>query len=72
MTIHEMRKRVRAEYPHVRIKVRTVGFQDLARADRKCLTIEGDRSADEVATINEWAREAGVAPDGNARFYGEA
>lgn len=71
MTVAELRKRVRAGYPHVKISVRTVGFQDLARQDAKCLTIKGDRSVDELAAINDWAREAGVVPDGNARFYGE-
>lgn len=69
MTVSELRRNVRQTFPHVTIKVRTVSFVDLARASRQALTITGDRSAAEVETINGWAREAGILPDGNIRFY---
>jgi len=69
MTISEFRKKVKEAYPHVTITVRTVDFTDLVRATAKCLTVKGDRSADELAQINAWAKEAGIVQDGNVRFY---
>jgi len=66
MTVAEFRKRVRAEFPHVKVSVRTVGFHDLARCSAKCLTIKGDRKG-EAGVINGYARRAGVVPDGNVR-----
>src|SRR5437016_6091358 len=69
MDVAELRRRVRAQYPHVKISVRTINFVDLMRESRKCLTIEGDRSAEEVQQINAWAKEAGIVPDGSIRGY---
>ena len=69
MTEHEVRREVKALYPHFKLTIRTVHFSDLARASRKCLKIEGDRNAAEVLDINLMARSAGIIPDGNLRFY---
>ena len=71
MSVREFRQKVREAYPHVTVRVRTVDFTDLARTDAKCLTVEGDRTFEELQTINEWAREAGILPDGNVRYYGD-
>ncbi len=71
MTTAEFRRKAREAYPHIKVRVRTVDFTDLARTKKKCLTIEGDRSIDEVVKVNGWAREAGIVPDGNARLYKE-
>jgi hypothetical protein len=68
MTIAEFRKRVKHDFPHVTITVRTVNFSDLARASRACLTVTGDAPG-ECGTINQWAREAGIVPDGNIRCF---
>ena len=68
MTTNEFRGLVRKHFPHVAVKVKTVSFQDLARADAKCLTVAGDRTASELIQINDWARQAGIVPDGNLRF----
>jgi hypothetical protein len=69
MTIAEFRRMVKENYPHVTIKVRTVSFQDLARISAKCLTVEGERSWQELAQINEWASQAGITQDGSLRGY---
>lgn len=69
MTVHEFRKKVKAAYPSVRVRVRTVSFQDLARCSRLCLSIDGDTDIEQVRTINAWAKEAGILPDGNIRGY---
>ena len=71
MTIAEFRKNVKASYPHIKVSVKTVSFADLARAERKCLTITGDRNREELAQVNAWAKEAGILPDGSIRFYKE-
>ena len=67
MTIAEFRKKVKTQYPHVKVSIRTVSFADLARDEKKCLTVSGDHSG-ELAQINAWAREAGIVPDGNIRM----
>lgn len=69
MTITEFRRKVRKAYPHIKARVRTVDFTDLARTKKKCLTIDGDLNIDEVMNINLWATEAGILPDVNARSY---
>lgn len=67
MTPHEFRKTVKQRWPHVKVKLRTVSFQDLARASAICLTLDGDKSG-ECAEINALAKLAGIVPDGNIRF----
>lgn len=69
MTISDFRRRVRDRYPHITMKVRTVSFQDLARASAKVLTVDGDRSYAEIAQVNEWAEAAGIVPDRSIRFF---
>ncbi len=71
MTIADFRRYVRTFYPHVRVSIRTVSFVDLARTSAKVLTITGDRDSSETSVINKWAKEAGVIPDGNIRYYGK-
>ena len=66
--VSQFRKKVKEVYPHVKVSIRTVSFQDLARADRKCLTVSGDRQG-ELQQINAWAKDAGIIPDGNIRFF---
>ena len=68
MTVTEFRKQVKTTYPHVKVSVRTVSFQDLARCSRLCLSVSGERKG-ELAAINALAKEAGILPDGNVRFY---
>ncbi len=68
MTTHAFRTLVRTHYPHVKVTVKTVSFQDLARSDAKCLTVSGDKTRVELAQINRWAKEAGVLPDTSLRF----
>ncbi len=69
MQLKAFRSMVRSTFPHVKVSVRTVGFQDLARCDAKCLTVLGDRSFDELQAINAWAAEAGIVPDKALRTY---
>lgn len=69
--IKQFRRKVKEKYPHVKISIRTVGFSDLARASKKALTVSGERQG-ELAEINAWAKEAGILPDSNIRFYKEA
>ena len=69
MTIIQMRALVRDRFPHVRISVKTVSFEDLARGESKCLTITGEKSAAELQLINQWAKDCGVLPDTSLRFY---
>ena len=69
MTIATFRRMVRELYPHVKVTVRAVDFTDLARVTKKCLTVSGDRDSIELSTINGWAKQAGIVPDGNLRFY---
>ena len=68
MTVSEFRKKVKTDYPHIKISIKTASFSDLARAEKKCLTVEGDREG-ELAQINEWAQEAGIIRDTNIRFF---
>jgi hypothetical protein len=68
MTIAQFRREVKTCWPHVKIKIRTVGFSDLARASAKCLTVSGDKRGD-LSHINALAKQAGVLPDGNARCF---
>lgn len=70
MTEREFRAKVKATYPDVKIAVRTVSFVDLARTSRKCLKIHEPPGTpiETVRTINGWAREAGIVPDGNVRM----
>lgn len=69
MTERELRAMVKANYPHIKIKIRTVDFTDLARRSAKCLTVIGDKNANELLYINTAARQAGIVPDGNIRIY---
>ena len=68
MTTNEVRRRVRDAYPHITITVRTVSFEDLARASKKCLRVVGDRTHEELAQVNAWASDAGILPDTSLRF----
>lgn len=67
-SISDFRKEVKCNWPHVTVSVKTVGFSDLARCSRKCLTVKGDRKGD-LQHINAIARLAGIIPDGNIRFF---
>jgi len=69
MTTHQFRQQVRATFPHVTVKVRTVSFADLARDSKQCLTVEGERAIEELIAINALALKAGILPDTNIRFY---
>lgn len=68
MTEHEFRREVKACWPYVTVKIRTVGFSDLARGSAKCLTVAGDRRGD-LSHINALAKLAGVLPDKNCRMF---
>lgn len=70
LTVAEFRKEVKVGWPYVKVRVQTVGFVDLARESRKCLTVEGDRKGD-LQHINSLARRAGIVPDGNIRCFKE-
>jgi hypothetical protein len=41
----------------------------LARGEAKALTVTGERSIEELKTINTWATECGIMPDTSIRFY---
>jgi len=69
MTINELRKYVKEKYPHIKITVKTLSFQDLARCSKKCLNISGDTCWQECKDINDKAEEMGIVPDGNVRCY---
>lgn len=71
MTVAEFRKKTRAAYPHVTVRVRTVSFAEcwLGFGSAKCLTLEGERSVDELRIINDWAKDAGILRDGAVHFY---
>lgn len=70
MTTFQFRQQVREHYPHLRVKVRTVSFMDLARGRARCLTIVGRmQSPHEHAEINTWAKLAGILPDTSVRVY---
>ena len=69
MTENELRKYVKATYPHIKIKIKTVSFIDLCRDTKKCLTITGDKFWKEVKDINEKADAMGVLIDSNIRCY---
>lgn len=69
MEIKEFRRKIKANYPHVQIKIKTTSFMDLARGEKKTLKIINDNSLEELNQINNWAKEAGVLPDGGIRFY---
>jgi hypothetical protein len=66
MNISQFRKAVKTEFPHVKISIRTVNFQDLARDSKKFLTVNNENQ-EELITINAWAREVGIMPDTNIR-----
>lgn len=63
MTIAEFRRAIKTHYPHVTIKVKTVSFMDLARCERKCLTVEGEKNSYELGAINALAAMAGILGD---------
>ena len=69
LTIAEFRKKVKQQFPHVKLSIRTVSFQDLARCSRKCLELANMQSFTEHGTINDWARQAGVIPDTSIHGY---
>ncbi len=70
MTVFQFRQRVREHYPHLRVKVQTVSFYDLARGGARYLTIVGRmQSALEHARVNTWAKEADIVPDTRVRVY---
>jgi len=68
MTEKELRKAVKEKYPHIKISIKKVSFQDLARGSKKVITITGDRNKDELKEINDWAFDAGILRDTNIRF----
>lgn len=63
MTVPEFRKRVKLEYPHIKISVRTVSFSGFGYDSAKFLTITGAHYTHETQTINAWAEEVGLMPD---------
>jgi hypothetical protein len=69
MTTAYFRKLVKTNFPHVTIKIKTVSFEDLARASKQSLKISGEKNAEETAAINGWAKDAGILPDGNIKSY---
>ncbi len=70
MTVFQFRQRVGEHYPHLRVKVQTVSFLDLANGGARCLTIVGRmQSPQEHAQVNTWAKEADVLPDTSVRVY---
>ena len=69
MTTHQFRQQVKQVFPHVTVKVKTVSFEDLARASKQCLTVTGERAIEELIAINALAMKAGILPDTNIRFY---
>jgi hypothetical protein len=69
LTIADLRRNVKKQYPHVKISIRTVSFQDLARCSRKCLEISQAKGIDEIIAINAWAKQAGVIQDSSMRFF---
>jgi hypothetical protein len=71
MTEFEFRKTVKSQYPHVKIKIKTVSFSDLARVSKKVLTVEGEKDHLELKAINDMARELNIVPDISIRFYQE-
>lgn len=60
----EFRRCVKAEFPHISVKVRTVHFDG---DPRQCLTITGEKHIAEVRAVNEWARQAHILRDSNVR-----
>lgn len=68
ITISQFRREVKTTWPHVTVKIKTTSFADLARADKKCLTVSGDK-AGELVHINALAKQAGILPDGNIRCF---
>jgi hypothetical protein len=68
MTIPEFRREVKIGWPYVKVTIRTVSFADLARAERKCLTVTGDKKGD-LQHINALAVQAGIQPDKNCRCW---
>lgn len=68
ITTAEFRRAVKNSFPHVTVTIRTVGFSDLARVSRKCLTVTNERRG-ELPLINQWAERAGLIPDKNIRCY---
>jgi len=64
----DFRRAIKNSFPHVKVSIRTVSFQDLARCSKQCLTVKGDRRG-ELGLINQWASRAGIIPDGNIRCF---
>ncbi len=70
MKINEFRKLVRETFPNVTISIKQVSFADLARGSAYCLTVRSKPGfpgarRESLAQINEWAKLAGVLPDGS-------
>lgn len=63
--VSDLRKAVKRDFPHLIITVKTVGFFGV---NRQCLKVSGDRTNEELAAVNGWAKEAGLLPDGNLRW----
>lgn len=67
-TTTEFRRYMRTSHPGVRFSIKTVSFQDLARADRHTLTLkEGLTTSTQLAEINLAATVHGILPDGSLR-----
>lgn len=65
-SVYYFRRAVKRMFPHLTVRVKTVGFFG---SYRKCLKVQGDRNFDELQIVNRLAKEAGILPDGNVRFY---
>ena len=68
LTVHQFRKEMKACWPHITVKVKTVSFADLARAEAKFVNFSGDRKGD-LGHINALAKQAGLLPDSNIRYF---
>ena len=65
-SVYDFRKAVKRMFPHLTIKIKTVGFFGKTQ---QCLKVIGDRNGEELQIVNRLAREADILPDGNVRFY---
>lgn len=52
-----LRVYVKEHYPHIKISVRSVSFEDLGRGSRLCLKVIGDQHSGELDDINNRARD---------------
>lgn len=68
LTIHAFRKEMKACWPYITVKVKTVSFADLARGEAKFVNFKGDRKGD-ISHINALAKQAGLLPDTNIRYF---